>query len=322
MAIPASETTDPYASGPAGCVDEKVDAHLGLDSYRRTALPDGRKIEYIVEGDPEGFPLVFHHGTPGAAVAYPGVSAAARERGLALVFCSRPGYGESSPHPGRTVVDVASDVACVLDDLGRNEFVTLGWSGGGPHALACAARLPQRCRAAATGAGVAPFHSDDLDFFDGMGTENVLEYAAALIGPNDLRPLLEREAATLIAATPDELATGLGGLLSPVDRAYVDGDFAARLHASITRGLTRGVGGWIEDDLAFTRPWGFNLDEITVPVCVWHGGEDRTVPIAHGTWLASQVPGARSHLYADEGHLSLWRKLDAIFDELVDRAAL
>jgi pimeloyl-ACP methyl ester carboxylesterase len=206
--------------------------------------------------------------------------------------------------------------------LGRGEFVSLGWSGGGPHSLACAAMLPGRCRAAATGAGVAPYHADGLDFLDGMGPENLTEFNAALTGRAELEPFLQKEAAKFTSVSPEEIADALGGLVSPVDRAHATGEFAARLLASFNRGVLRGVEGWAEDDLAFTRPWGFDLDHIGVPVSVWQGAQDRMVPFAHGEWLAAHVAGARVHLYDDEGHLSLWNKTDVIFDDLVDQARL
>jgi pimeloyl-ACP methyl ester carboxylesterase len=291
--------------------------------YRTATMPDGRTIEYLVEGDPDGFPLVLHHGTPGSGIAFPKASAAARDRGLALVMYSRAGYGDSSPRPDRTVGDVAEDIAGVLDDLGSGEFVTLGWSGGGPHSLACAALLADRCRAAATGAGVAPFHDGgELDFLDGMGPENHTEFKAAQAGRVELEPFLEKEAAKFTGATEDEIADALGGLVSPVDRAYATGEFAARMLASFRRAVTHGVEGWAEDDFAFVEPWGFELDRISVPVSVWQGAEDRMVPISHGKWLAAHVPGARAHLYDDEGHLSLWAKIDVILDDLVDLAGL
>ncbi|HET7386634.1 MAG TPA: alpha/beta fold hydrolase [Nocardioidaceae bacterium] len=290
-------------------------------AYRQVKLADGRVLEYLVEGDPDGLPLVFHHGTPGSGVPYPKASAAAEQRGLALVLYSRAGYGESDARPGRIVADVADDIAALLDDLGRDEFVTLGWSGGGPHSLACAARLPRRCLAAATGAGVAPYDTGGkLDFLAGMGPENHVEFGAALSGRAELEPYLRKEAARMTAVSADEIADALGGLVSPVDKAYATGDFAARTVASFRRACLRGIDGWADDDLAFTQPWGFDLARIDVPVSVWQGAQDRMVPFAHGKWLAGHVAGARVHLYDDEGHLSLNSKLDVIFDDLLDLA--
>jgi pimeloyl-ACP methyl ester carboxylesterase len=324
MSVPGSDFDNHIAATSANGASAFAANSIDVDThrYRTATLPDGCTVEYLVEGDPDGFPLVFHHGTPGAAVPYPLVSEAARARGLALVIASRPGYGASAPRPDRTVADIALDIAGVLDDLGSEEFITLGWSGGGPHALACAAMFPARCRAAAIGAGVAPFRADGLEFFDGMGQENVAEYNTALAGRQELEPLLEQEAARFGAISVEEVADTLGDLASPADKAYATGEFASRLLASINRGVARGVEGWVEDDLAFTRHWGFELGDITVPVSVWHGAADWTVPFAHGKWLAANVAGAVAHLYDGEGHLSLWSQIEVIFDDLVDQAGL
>src|SRR3954471_12397013 len=248
------------------------------NGYRQLKTPDGRTLEYLVQGDPHGYPLVHHHGTPGAAIPFPAYANAASERGLALIHYSRAGYGQSSTRPDRTVADVAEDIAALLDHLGHDEFVTLGWSGGGPHSLACAARLPGRCRAAATGAGGAPFLADDLDFLAGMGPENHEEFGAALEGRLALEPYLEKEADAFTSVTAEQIADALGGLVSPVDKAYATGEFAARTLASFKRACMNGIEGWAEDDLAFTRHWGFELNDLTVPVSVWQGAEDRMVP--------------------------------------------
>jgi pimeloyl-ACP methyl ester carboxylesterase len=282
---------------------------------------DGRRLELLVQGDPDGFPLVFHHGTPDAAVSWPEASGLARDRGLALVMYTRAGYGGSTRHPGRTVADVASDVEDLLDHLGQDTFVTLGWSGGGPHSLACAALLPGRCLAAATGAGVAPWeHDGSLDFLAGMGPENHVEFRAAASGLDELVPYLEKEAATMRTTSPEGLGEALGGLVSDVDKAYVTGDYAEHLHAGFVRATDPGVGGWADDDVAFTRSWGFALEDVRTPVSVWQGREDRMVPFEHGLYLADRLPGARRHLYDDEGHLSLMGRMGDVLDDLLDLA--
>ncbi|HYM51101.1 MAG TPA: alpha/beta fold hydrolase [Candidatus Limnocylindrales bacterium] len=281
-------------------------------------LHDGRDLEVLSDEPANGLPLLFHSGTPTAAMLYPPLVKLARERGLRTVTYSRPGYAASTPQPGRSVANAAADTAAILDGLGATEFVTIGWSGGGPHALACAALLPERCRAAATIAGVAPYPAEGIDWLDGMGPENVEEFSLALEGQAALVPWLEDQAKVLAAVEAQDVAASLGGLVSPVDQAAVTGEFAEYLAATFRRSVAAGVAGWRDDDLAFTRTWGFDLAAISRPVSIWQGGEDRMVPFAHGEWLARHIPTARVHLDRKEGHLSLAvAALDRILDELV-----
>ena len=288
----------------------------------RPVLSAGRRLEVLGLGPDTGPALVFHSGTPSAAVPFPPLVAAAEAAGLRLVTWSRPGYGDSEPAPGRTVADVAADSVAVLDALGVDEFVTLGWSGGGPHALACAALIPGRCRAAATLAGVAPYGADGLDWLAGMGEENVEEFSLAVRGEQSLTPWLEEQAAVLSGVRGADVAASLGGLVSPVDTASVTGEFAEYLAAGFRRAVATGVAGWRDDDLAFVRDWGFDLAAIEIPVSVWQGGQDLMVPPAHGRWLADAIPTARDHIHPGVGHLSLAvASIDRIVADLARPAA-
>ena len=217
------------------------------------------------------------------------------------------------------MANAVDDVVAVLDALGADRFLTLGWSGGGPHALACAALLPDRCAAAATLAGVAPREAAGLDWSNGMADENLAEFGAAETSPEALTAFLERMAADLGAVTGPELADALGGLVPEVDRTALRGDLADALAESFRRAVSAGIAGWRDDDLAFVRPWGFDLAAIRVPVAVWQGSGDRMVPFGHGQWLAAHVPGAGARFEPGEGHLSLLPELARI---LVDLRAL
>jgi pimeloyl-ACP methyl ester carboxylesterase len=281
---------------------------------------DGRDLEVLRQGPEDGLPLVFHCGTPNAPVEFPLLTDAVVARGWQLVAYSRPGYAGSTPHEGHAVADAASDVAAILDHLELDRFVTLGWSGGGPHALACAALLPDRCRAAASLAGVAPFDADGLDFLAGMGPENVEEFGAAAESRAALETYLEGHAPSRDEITGEGMAAALGGLVSDVDRAALTGELADVLAAMFRRALTSGLAGWRDDDLAFATPWGFDVSDITVPVSIWQGAQDRMVPFEHGEWLAANIPGARAHLYDDEGHISLTQQLPRIVDDLAQVA--
>jgi pimeloyl-ACP methyl ester carboxylesterase len=268
-------------------------------------LPDGRALEVSASGPDQGTPLVFHHGTPSDRTQYPPFAEAAAARGLRLVTYSRPAYGGSSRQPGRVIADCAADTLAIVEQLGAGRFYTAGWSGGGPHALACAALLGDRVLGCATIAGVGPFGAAGLDFLEGMGRDNQEEFGAALAGPSQLQDYLERQAQVLAEVTGEQVAAALGDLVSPVDVGALAGDFAAYLATTFRQAVSTGLWGGFDDDLAFTRPWGFDLDEVGVPVVVWQGGQDRMVPFAHGQWLATQVPGARPRLLPEEGHLSI-----------------
>jgi pimeloyl-ACP methyl ester carboxylesterase len=234
-----------------------------------------------------------------------------------LVIYARPGYGGSSPAPGRQVADVAADVAAILDELGERDFVTIGWSGGGPHALASARLLPERCLAAATMAGVAPYPADGLDWLAGMADDNVGEFTAALHGEAELTDLLTVMRPILQELTAEQMADGLGDLVSAADKAALPGELADYLVASFRSGLQPGIDGWRDDDLAFVQDWGLSLGA-GAPVAVWQGDQDRMVPLAHGTWLARHLPAARTHIIAGAGHLSL--PPDEVIDDLLELA--
>jgi pimeloyl-ACP methyl ester carboxylesterase len=265
----------------------------------------GRTLEYADGGDPAGAPVLVHHGTPGAAVLHPGWEEIARVERLRLVIHSRPGYGTSGRAPGRSVGDVAGDAAALADALGIDRFLTFGFSGGGPHALACAALLPGRVVAAVVLASVAPHDADGLEFLAGMGAGNVDEFGRAERGEEPLRELLEAETAGLLGATQQQLSEAMAGVLTPADADELAGPIGATLLRHFQHGMAISADGWVDDDLAFVRPWGFDLAAVGAPVQLWQGRLDAMVPFAHGEWMAEHVPGADAHLSEDDGHLSL-----------------
>jgi pimeloyl-ACP methyl ester carboxylesterase len=290
-------------------------------------LPDGRELEYLTGGAADGFPLAYHSGTPSAAVVDPLLWAAAERAGLHLVTYSRPGYGASTSRPAPEgwpvpLVADASDTAALLDHLGMGEFVTLGWSGGGPRALACAATLPGRCLAAATLAGVAPADESGPDWTEGMGEENVRDFAAAREGRVSYGPIAVEQAAALATVTAADIVASMGDLVDEVDAAALSDEIGGAVAASFNHAVAQGPGGMVEDTLQIVQPWGFDLAAITVPVSVWQGARDRMVPFAHGRWLAATIPGARAHLFDDEGHISLVAKIDEILADLRSLAGL
>ena len=220
-------------------------------------LPDGRSLTAYDGGDPAGAPVVFHHGTPSSGRPFDGHVALAEDLGLRLVSYDRAGYGDSTRDAGRSVADVAKDIAALADSLGLERFATWGISGGGPHALACAALLRERVAAVATIASVGPPDADDLDFTAGMAEGNILEFGLAHEGEEALRPALLAEAEGLAGLDVDAMVEAFAPFCSDVDYAALAGELGAYSHECFRTALSRGVDGWVHDDLAFTRPWGF-----------------------------------------------------------------
>ena len=282
---------------------------------------DGRNLDVYLAGDASAQrgTLLYLHGSPSSGVQPPGMQAAAAALGLRLVSFSRAGYGSSSRHQGRSVASIVADATDVLDALGASQAWVLGWSGGGPHALACAALAPERFPAAALIGGVAPYPADGIDWFEGMGPENVEDFQATMADPQNSIRWAERDWPKWRAVTAADIADTFGGLIDEVDRASLIGEFAEYNAAAMREGLREGYWGWVDDDWCFTKPWGFDLESISVPVHIWQGGHDKMVPWVHGQWLAAHVGNAVPHLLPDVGHLSLAMDgLPRIFEALID----
>lgn len=280
-------------------------------------LPDGRGVDVSVGGAPEGDLLIFHDGTPGGSELFPPTVETAAAHGFRIARYARPGYAGSTRLAGRTVSDCAADTIALADHLGADHFFTMGVSGGGPHALACAALLPGRVRGCATIAGIGPYGVPGLDFMEGMAQEIHEEFGAALLGEDALRSYLEDVDSHLAKVIGPDIVGALGDLLSDVDKAVLTGEFAEFLATSVRRAMQNGIWGWFDDDMAFTRDWGFDLSAVSVPVTVWQGAQDMMVPFSHGQWLATHVSGAKAELRPEDGHFSLAiAHLGAILDGL------
>jgi pimeloyl-ACP methyl ester carboxylesterase len=281
---------------------------------------DGRTLRVHEGGDPSGRPVIVHHGTPASGGLFAPHVADAGRRGIRLIGYDRPGYGGSTPHPDRTIGDAARDVEAIADALDLERVAVWGVSGGGPHALACAALLGERIAAAASLAGVAPIDAEGLDWTAGMGESNLAEFAATRAGRDALARHLEGELAGVGEVDAASLVELLSSLLSPPDRAALTGELAEYMLASTREALTAGLDGWIDDDLAFDKPWGFDVEEIDVPVLVWHGAQDLFVPVAHGEWLAARIPGVDARIMDGDGHLTITvERVPAVHEWLVER---
>ncbi|MGZ4556131.1 MAG: alpha/beta fold hydrolase [Mycobacteriaceae bacterium] len=274
---------------------------------KHVPLPDGRTVEVLVEGPP-GRPVVLaFHGTPSTATFWSDWARPVNELGMTLVAVTRPGYTNSSRHPGRRAVDAGADSVAVLDALGIGRVAALGYSGGCPHALALGALAPERCSRVVAVAGVVPYGVAGVDFLEGMGEENVEEFNAALDGESSLRSWISRFGMPMLQAGADEIAEAFGDLVDDSDRAVLAGGWAAELAAEFHRVHQGGPDGWIDDDLAFISPWGFEPADVAVPVTLWHAERDRMAPISHSRWLAHALPIADYREMAGMGHLALLR---------------
>jgi pimeloyl-ACP methyl ester carboxylesterase len=268
-------------------------------------LPDGRDLEYEVSGPDAGPAVVFHHGMPGSAVPMPTVLDSVTGRGFRVITYSRAGYGASSPAPGRSVADAAADCVALVTHLGVAGYLTVGWSTGGPHAPAQAALAPDSVTGVLSVASFAPSDADGLDFVEGMGAQNVAQFGIAGQGETAVRGLVAQMAAAVRDTSPADVVAGLASLFSPVDAEILQGPFGAENAANMNHAPAHGDEGWVEDLLALTSPWGVDVSAIKAPVELWHGTEDRMVPLAHGRWLAGHLPAVTPHLEAGHGHLSL-----------------
>lgn len=240
---------------------------------------------------PEVLTVFWHHGTPNVGNPPAPLLAVSRRLGIRWVSHDRPGYGGSSPDPGRTIASVADDVAAIADRLEIPRFAVMGHSGGGPHALACAALLPDRVVAVVSGSGLAPFNAAGLDWFAGMHPAGEAELKAAVTGRGELLALLESA-----DFDPEQFTAA--------DHRALAGDWAW-LGEVAGKGLDSGWDGMLDDDLAYVSPWGFDPESVEAPVLLMHGDEDRIVPPTHGRWLADTITTSELWLGGGDGHISI-----------------
>jgi pimeloyl-ACP methyl ester carboxylesterase len=278
----------------------------------RTA--DGRRLAYRDSGDPGATPIVSHHGTPGSRLdRHPEAAAILAELGVRMITYDRPGYGESDPHPGRRVVDAAADVAAIADHLGIERFAVVGTSGGGPHALACSARLGGRVTRAGVVVGAAPSDDPEFDFLAGMDQLNLDEFGAARESEEAvaafLQPFVE-EAQRDPDALLDEIVSHLPASDQEVFRRPQQ---RAVARESMAESVRQGSRGWVEDDRAFATSWGFPLSDATCETRLWQGEVDVLVPRSHCAYLAERLPNARFELIPGAGHALAdhWRDIVA-----------
>jgi pimeloyl-ACP methyl ester carboxylesterase len=292
-----------------------------MTDHLTVTTPSGRALRVHTAGDPAGPTVFVLHGSPSSGMLYPPNVEDAAAHGLRLVSYDRPGYGGSTPHPDRTVGDAAADVLAIADQLGLDRFAVWGHSGGGPHALACAALAGNRLVGTAALAGPAPYGAEGLDWTAGMGESNIEDFALAVAGGDAYEARLQELRVQLLGADAEGMREAIRTVLSEVDLPVLTGELAAFMVAATNEGLALGVDGMREDDQAFVYPWGFDFTTIPGPLRIYHGRHDRFVPVSHGQWLAARIPAAEAHISEDEGHLTLYtrgaRESHAWFAELL-----
>jgi len=277
--------------------------HVPEHIEHRVQTPDGRTLAVAEWGDPDGLPVLALHGTPGSRIGWWLDPTLDIRHGIRRLTFDRAGFGESSRRPGRRIVDVVPDVVAIADALGIDQFAVAGGSGGGPHVLACAARLPDRVLRCLCNVPLAPSNAEGLDWFAGMTDGNVTAYRAAFEGETAVRALCERWAKEVLAQISAEQVNYL-----PEDFKVPDSDldqmkkYQLQNAAHLTMALAPGVDGWVDDILALAGPWDFELGDIRVPVRLDYGRDDALTPAAHGEWLAARIPGVELFV-VDAGHM-------------------
>ena len=264
-------------------------------------LKDGRKLEYLTNGVESDKAILFLHGTPGSALAWN--SYLPEVKGVRAISTSRAGYGLSDRHKGRSVSDDLNDQQQILDHFGIKSFVSVGWSGGGPHSLNMTREA--RCKAAFTLAGVGEWGNADLDFLADMGPENHEEFGEALKGEAAIEEWMKANALIYNTIKGSELIEAFGGLIGDADKRALTPEVAEVMATGMRHSNSVSFYGWLDDDLAFVRDFGFDITKIDKPVVLYQGDDDFMVPHAHGYWLEKKIPTAKLNFVPGHGHISL-----------------
>lgn len=281
---------------------------------------DGHRLSVESLGAPDGKPVFLLHGTPGSRNGPNPRGIVLRRLGIRLVCYDRPGYPGSDRRRGRRVADAAGDVEAIANHLGIDRFSVVGRSGGAPHALACAAILKERVICAAGLGSLAPYDAIGLDWSDGMTESNVQAYKYAAENLTALKATLD-ERAVQLRSDSESLLKELWPELVSHDRNVI-GDIALRriiaeTHAEALRETTH---GWIDDVIAFRRPWGFDLSDIIAPVKLWHGSDDVFSPPGHTYWLTKRIQNADPEVETGAAHFGAVEILPRILTWVVNRS--
>lgn len=279
---------------------------------------DGRVLTFESWGAQNGAPVFLMHGTPGSRMGPHPRPAVLYRLGVRLIAYDRPGYGGSDPLKGRSVAHAASDVEAIADHLGLGRFAVVGRSGGAPHALACAALLPDRVTRAALLVSLAPRDAEGLDWYAGMTPSNVAEYHNAEAGYEVLAARIRTYADRIRSDPASELPFEPADLPAPDRRVVSDFGIRSMLVDNFSEALKDSYTGWIDDNMSFTVPWGFSVEEIKRPVLMWHGELDVFSPVAHTRWLAEHIPSASLVLDSNSAHFGAVAVLPQVLSWLAE----
>lgn len=277
-------------------------------------LRDGRQLGYATYGEPGGQPVFAFHGTPGSRRMLQVADAPARRCGVRLIAPDRPGYGLSSPQPGRRLVDWPDDVIELADALGLERFALAGISGGGPYVAACAWKIPERVSIAAIASGMGPV-VEEID--EALARRHRLAFAAMRKAP-PLLHLVMASASLGWRHLPERLLDALHAFMPPADQVIVARpEVQASLLAGLVEAFRQGGRGATDELRLFVSPWGFRLEEIRAPVRLWHGEADDLVPCAMGRYVARSIPGCRAEFIPGAGHYWVFDHIAELLEALV-----
>ncbi len=266
-------------------------------------LEDGRLLGYAVYGDPEGWPIFYFHGFPGSRLEAQLADRVAARMGIRLIALDRPGFGLSDFKPRRTIFEWPDDVVKIANALGINRFATIGVSGGGPYAAACALKIPQRLTAVAIVCGLGPL--DTPNGTDRMIRTNHLIFFLGRRLPWLAKISLWRIAYQVRRNPEGTLRRMIVALPDPDKAVLARPEVKTAMKDNVVEAFRGGSRGAACELLLYTRPWGFLLEDIATRVNLWHGEQDVSVPPTMGQYQARTIPNCRAIFYPGEGHFSL-----------------
>jgi pimeloyl-ACP methyl ester carboxylesterase len=273
---------------------------MSEQDYRTISLPDGRRLAFAEYGDPQGQPLFFFHGFPGSRYDGATTGQAAAGMGIRLIAPDRPGMGYSDFQPRRTLLDWPDDVCFLANSLGLEMFGVLGYSGGGPHALACAYRIPERLTGTGVMAGVGPVTEPGA--LEGMAKNNVQIFSLARKAPWLLNLLYRMQ----VPVSGKKLMQAAAAQMAKPDVAAMQEPMVLEdIVKDFNEAFRQNAKGVVQEGALFGSDWGFELSGIRATVHLWQGEEDTNVPVEMGRYQAGRIPDCIAKFYPGEGHISL-----------------